>query len=635
MLVCANFVTAKDVFRYVDEETGQSHYMTGEPGTSVEGGWTFKNADGDFELTYKADDMGFQPQAKHLPIPVDDTVEVTEAKNKFYALFEEAKAKVAEAQEEPAFDVREESGIVDVRRKREAFHPKFMFKKPSKYTFDPYYGFVPVDAKKGEEMEEMEEKLYKFVPYKGFVAAEEAEAEEEMKEKPLFKYVPYRGFKPVKEGEEPEEGAKLYTFDPFYGYVPADKEMEAPLFKHHPYHGFVPVHKEMEEMEKPEFKFHPYYGYVPVKKEGEETEEVKEFKYIPYRGFVPADEMVEGEEEWKEKLSPYHMKMAERRFKHVPYYGFVPILEEKSAGKEKREAEEETKEEKENLILPPHPAMPYDFHPFLGLVPKTHNEDEEASVYKYVPFYGFVPFDEEKDNEDVTKYKYDPLYGFVQADQEIKPVEEQEYKYEPYVGFVPLTGEEEEDVKTYKFHPYYGFVENDMKAEGEEAEEKEAKLYKFVPFYGFVPVDKDMEEKEAEEKEAEEGDEAKKHHLVFHPYFGYIPTEVQKGPAPEEQLYKFDPLAGFVPVEKEEKEEKPGEDVKRKKRDAQFLYQPQYIPTLLYPSTPVVTYPVYQPVQTVTVQRVATEPKTSLPLPDSFPVIPHDSDNTKQGSFVF
>merc|ERR1711933_200029 len=67
LLVLTGVTTAKDVFRYEDEETGQSHYMTGDPGQSVEGGWKFTNGDGTFELTYKADEEGFQPTADHLP----------------------------------------------------------------------------------------------------------------------------------------------------------------------------------------------------------------------------------------------------------------------------------------------------------------------------------------------------------------------------------------------------------------------------------------------------------------------------------------------------------------------------------------------------------------------------------------
>ena len=62
--------------------------MTGEPGKAVEGGWTFTTDDQAFELAYKANEGGFQPEAAHIPVPVEDTSEVAEAKAKFLTLLE-------------------------------------------------------------------------------------------------------------------------------------------------------------------------------------------------------------------------------------------------------------------------------------------------------------------------------------------------------------------------------------------------------------------------------------------------------------------------------------------------------------------------------------------------------------------
>ena len=60
-----------DVFRYSDETSKQSHFMEGEPGSQVSGGWQFESPEGkNFELTYKADELGFQPQADYLPLQV-------------------------------------------------------------------------------------------------------------------------------------------------------------------------------------------------------------------------------------------------------------------------------------------------------------------------------------------------------------------------------------------------------------------------------------------------------------------------------------------------------------------------------------------------------------------------------------
>jgi len=518
-----------DVFRYVDEETGQSHYMTGEPGKAVEGGWTFTNSDGSYELVYKADEGGFQPEAKHIPVNVVDTDEVVAAKTQFYALFEEAKAKLAE--------VESAEEIVDARRKRDAvFRPQFHFhndhEKPNpdaKYTYHPYYGFVPVDAKEGDAMEDMKEKQYQFIPYKGFVAVEDGEADAEV-EKPLFKFVPFHGFVPVTPDEDKE---KTFNFHPYYGYVPAKTETpDAPVFKFDPLHGFVPEAGEVENVEE------------------------KEFKFVPYQGFVPVDDETEAEDEaGGVKLHPYFKKLKDMRYKFVPYHGFVPKLD-------KVEAEARKKREAQGPQVGPlgpflgHPPPPgalhhdisYNFHPYLGIVPTDPKKVEaaedaaEPAVYKYVPHFGFVPTTEE-DGEDTVTYKYDPLFGFIQdkEPEELKPIEEQEYKYEPLVGFVPLTGDEgDEKILKYKFDPFYGFVE--AKKEGEEETKGGDDLFKFVPYYGFVPVNND-----------DNAEQTSLHHLqyTFHPYHGYMPTLIETEDKKEETLYKFDHLLGFVPAEKE------------------------------------------------------------------------------------
>ena len=381
---------AKDVFRYVDEETGQSHYMTGDPGQSVEGGWTFTNADGSFELVYKADKMGFQPEAAHLPIPVEDTNEVTEAKTNFYTLFEEAKAKAAEAADEveeaPLLDVRaggqDEVGVVDVRRKREAygvFRPRFGFKphhvdEDATYNFDPSYGFVPVDAKEGDEMKDMEDKLYTFVPFKGFVSAEEA-AKEEMEDKPIFKYVPFKGFVPAK---DEEEDTTLYHFNPFYGYVPAEGMQE----------------------KKPVFKFKPYYGFVPVGKDGEEkemeekseNEENEEFKYVPFYGFVPkatAEEIEAKRKEWQEKRQNQQKEWQKKHKEAVKKYE----MKQKEAMEKhemKRKEWEEKRKEMEN--------KEYKFVPYKGFVPA--DEEEEGKISEYYNSFSFL-FQEERNKKDL------------------------------------------------------------------------------------------------------------------------------------------------------------------------------------------------------------------------------------------
>jgi len=579
-----------DVFRYEDEETGQSHYMTGEPGKAVEGGWAFTNPEGNYELVYKADEGGFQPQAAHIPVPVEDTNEVTEAKTSFYSLYEEHKAKVEAAIAED----KAEEAVVDARRKREA------------------YGF------------------YKFHPYHAA----------------------------AKEGEE----AKEFKFIPYHGFVPADemvKGEETLLKSLHPYH---------KKLTEKRFKLHPYYGFAPIE---EEPKEVKEFKFLPYHGFVPADETVPGEEALLKNLHPYHKKMASKKFKLDPYYGFVPIMEEEVAVSERKKRDATIEEKSQDLSLPP-PPHPYNFHPFLGLG-GAKPDDTENKLYKYVPYYGFVPAEEKANDEDPeaeaddeekeeTLYKYDHLYGFVKADEDVKPLEEQEYKYTPYVGFVPVTGEEEEDVKTYKFNPFYGFVEKTDEDNEETAEEMSEQQYKFVPFYGFVPVNEDGEVEET----AKNYGNLK---YTFHPYYGFLPTPTDG--EVEEQLYKLDPVVGFYPSEKEETQEAEL-DAKRKKREAQFLLNP------VYPVYPVQQQVVLVPTgtegedtqtgktgntdtegseQTQTTQQILPPyhppaltapvfgsqflfryPQFTYPvatLPEQYPVIPHDPEDKNEGSVEF
>merc|ERR1711920_330007 len=140
LLMLAGCATAKDIFRYVDEDTGSTHYMTGEAGKAVEGGISFTADDMEYALTYKADENGFVPTADHLPVSVvetrvapEDTNEVAEAKTKFYKLYEEQEMRVAEA-------IAEAAAVKDVK-KRSAFHHK-MAAAHGKYTFHPYFGYV-------------------------------------------------------------------------------------------------------------------------------------------------------------------------------------------------------------------------------------------------------------------------------------------------------------------------------------------------------------------------------------------------------------------------------------------------------------------------------------------------------------
>merc|ERR1712079_239260 len=249
------------------------------------------------------------------------------------------------------------------------------------------------------------------------------------------------------------------------------------------------------------------------------------------------------------------------------------------------------------------------------------------------------------------------------------------YKYIPFYGFVPAAAEEEgvekteEDIEEpvlYKYHPFHGFVP--AKDQDENAEEpKEEQMYKFVPYYGFVPVNM-KGESEMEQK----SEDAQQHQLTysFHPYYGYLPTLVKKGDdAAEEQLYKLDPALGFVPAKTDEVEPAVVEETERKKREAQtFIYPSIYHPSpqgILHggtylplpkkaagegetsetvedtkpaePATPVIlpalvpgyvpsTAPVFSPLPVV-VQKPT--------LPSEFPVIESNAETNEQAAFEF
>merc|ERR1712110_157089 len=287
-----------DVFRYEDEATGQSHYMTGEPGKAVEGGWTFTNPDGSYELVYKADEGGFQPEAAHIPVSVEDTNEVTEAKTTFYSLYDEHKAKVEAAIAKDAAEA-----VVDARRKRS---PNDVFRYEDEATGQPHYmtgepGMAVEGGWTFTNPDGSYELVYKadeggFQPEAAHIPVSVEDTNEVTEAKTTF-YSLYDEHKAKVEAAIAKNGDEAV--------VDARRKRDA--------HGF--------------YKLHPYYGFVPVE---EEPKEVKEFKFLPYHGFVPADETVPGEEALLKNLHPYHKKMAFKKFKLDPYHGFVPIMEEEA-----------------------------------------------------------------------------------------------------------------------------------------------------------------------------------------------------------------------------------------------------------------------------------------------------------------
>merc|ERR1719362_620519 len=91
-------------------------------------------------------------------------------------------------------------------------------------------------------------------------------------------------------------------------------------------------------------------------------------------------------------------------------------------------------------------------------VEKTDEDNEETAEemseqqYKFVPFYGFVPVNEDGEVEDTAKnygnlkYTFHPYYGFLPTPTDGE-VEQQLYKLDPVVGFYPSEKEDTEETE--------------------------------------------------------------------------------------------------------------------------------------------------------------------------------------------
>merc|ERR1712223_1882233 len=223
------------------------------------------------------------------------------------------------------------------------------------FKFEYYKGFVPL-----EEGEESVGPVFKHIPYRGFVPEKRLEAEAEAKAKHEEAIAKYKADTKARHEEavafykarQEEAKAKhdeavalykarqeaavakhkeavaaykekmentVYTFSPYYGYLPTTGEEVAegvPTFKFVPYEGFVPQDKEAKTMSKREAEPHgwgppaPYWHPKPYfLHHTKEDLEGKTFKFHPIKGFEPLDED-------EETAGPV--------FKHVPYRGFVP-----------------------------------------------------------------------------------------------------------------------------------------------------------------------------------------------------------------------------------------------------------------------------------------------------------------------
>jgi len=153
---------AGHIIKYDDEELGHGHVQTGVAGEMVEGALYYKVPEGDtVHLTYTADDKGFVAVGDHLPVApaalaveepvlpvmVDLTAEVAEARDQFAATFKEVQMRNAALEEEMietvdnAVDAAVDEVIAE-RRRRDA--DPVVVPEPEPMTYTLPYQYQPI-----------------------------------------------------------------------------------------------------------------------------------------------------------------------------------------------------------------------------------------------------------------------------------------------------------------------------------------------------------------------------------------------------------------------------------------------------------------------------------------------------------
>lgn len=244
---------------------------------------------------------------------------------------------------------------------------------------------------------------------------------------------------------------------------------------------------------------------------------------------------------------------------YSPYYGFIPADKVMTKEAEDKEASEEKK------------PMAY------GPAFYFRNKMASGMKFRFVPGYGFVPKEEEKEEEMKAETRKKRAADEDEAETvEVKEVKQALEKSQEL--FNPLYTKPF-DMK-YQFHPYHGFVPVPMEGEKKEMMEEEEKLFKYVPFYGFVPVE---EKKEGEEKEEEKKEEEEEILYKYNPFYGFVQVkEGEEESAPkhplEEQEYEYHPYLGFIPVKAKMDDEAQKEDAEatEEKQMKKYKFHPYY-----------------------------------------------------------
>merc|ERR1712212_824422 len=153
---------AEHIINYEDKEAGHGHMQKGVAGEKVEGTLFYRVPEGDtMHLTYMADENGFVAAGDHLPVApeplaveepvipvmVQITPEVAEARDQFAATFKEVEMRNAALNEEmmESVDNAVDAAIEEViseRRRREAEPVVVPEPEPSTYVL-PYHQLQP------------------------------------------------------------------------------------------------------------------------------------------------------------------------------------------------------------------------------------------------------------------------------------------------------------------------------------------------------------------------------------------------------------------------------------------------------------------------------------------------------------
>lgn len=199
---------------------------------------------------------------------------------------------------------------------------------------------------------------------------------------------------------------------------------------------------------------------------------------------------------------------------------------------------------------------------------------------------------------------------------------EQQYKFVPFYGFVPVNedGEVEETAKNYgnlkyTFHPYYGFLPTPTDGEVEQ------QLYKLDPLVGFYPSEKeDTEETELDAKR-------KKRDAQF------LVNPVYNPAYPVYPIYHPVQQVVFVPTVPTETEGQTGKTAANTDETPESLPNPGAVVPLYPGSTgPIVNAPFFG--NHFLFRYPLNYPVAALPE-TQYPVIPHDPEDAEQGPVEF